>query len=319
MSRGMRILMVRMTAMGDVIHTLPAAATLKASFPDAHLAWVVDPKWAVLLEGNPHVSEVIPMNRRNWRSCFDAFVKLRREQFDLAIDFQGLIKSAVVSRISGASTIVGLDRGAARESGAALVYTDRFTPHSKHIVDRHLDLAEAAGASRRTAEFPLPPGTPEGSLPDAFVLASPSAGWASKEWPTENYVALAALIRSQMRLPLVLNVHPAAADTLRDLPGIIPHVSSVRGLIDATRRARAVIGVDSGPLHLAAALGKPGVAIFGPTDPARNGPYGGTMRVLRDPAAITTYKRRQGTDPSMAATTPEAAMEALESVLCAAC
>jgi heptosyltransferase-1 len=114
---------------------------------------------------------------------------------------------------------------------------------------------------------------------------------------------------------LVLNGPPSAEQLLRSVPDTLTHVSSIAGLIHATRRAAAIIGVDSGPMHLAAALGKPGVAIFGPTDPARNGPYGGAFRVLRSPRAVTTYKRRSHADGSMREITPEQVCRALEELL----
>ncbi len=307
-----RILVVRMGAMGDVIHTLPAAASLKASFPSSHLTWVVDPKWAVLLEANPYVDEIVTLNRKKWGSVSEAWRRLRERRFDVTVDFQGLIKSAIAARVGG-GRIVGLAPGQARERAATLIYDVKCTPLCPHIVDRQLELARAAGATQTRLEFPLPPGKPEGDLPkEGFVLASPFAGWPSKEWPLENYAPLAQAIKRKLGLPLVLNAHPAAAEAIGHIKGVIPHISSVAGLIDATRRARAVIGVDSGPLHLAAALGKPGVAIFGPTDPARNGPYGGTISVLRTPGAVTSYKRRQSVEESMTRITVDAVMEALE-------
>jgi len=144
-----------------------------------------------------------------------------------------------------------------------------------------------------------------------FVLASPLAGWGAKQWPLERYAELARLLRQELAVALAVNGPPQAASQLEAIAGAIPHLSGLPGLIDATRRAAAVVGVDSGPLHLAAALGKPGVAIFGPTDPARNGPYGGSLEVLRDPAAATSYKRRSEPDPSMLAITPAMVFESL--------
>jgi heptosyltransferase-1 len=199
-------------------------------------------------------------------------------------------------------------------------------PRAAHVVDRNMELAAfAAGesaASNAVMEFPLPPGKPEGSLPDQkFILASPFAGWGSKQWPLEYWSDLAA----RLPLPLVVNGPASAASQLAEITGAQVHLSGIEGLIDATRRATAVIGLDSGPLHLAAALGKPGVALFGPTDPARNGPYGssvhdgsihgGSIRVLRDARAITDYHRRDQPDPSMFALTPEMAAQALHAVL----
>jgi heptosyltransferase-1 len=170
-------------------------------------------------------------------------------------------------------------------------------------VDKNLELAALAGA--RTilrSPCPIPQGTPEGELPAGdFILANPLAGWESKQWPLEYYAQLAA----SLEIPLVLNGAPSTESELRQVKGAHVHLSGLPGLIDATRRAKAVVGVDSGPLHLAAALGKPGVAIFGPTDPARNGPYGGSIRVLRAPDAKMTYKRGASISESMRAITPD--------------
>jgi heptosyltransferase-1 len=159
--------------------------------------------------------------------------------------------------------------------------------------------------------FPLPPGRPEGVLPGGeFVLASPLAGWRSKQWPMEHYRELAARLR-HLNIPLVLNGPPSAGAELAQVPGAIAHWSGIAGLIHATRRAAAVIGVDSGPLHLAAALNKPGVAIYGPTDPALNGPFGDSLQLLRAPDAVTSYKRGATPDASMWRVQPELVFEAL--------
>ncbi len=159
---------------------------------------------------------------------------------------------------------------------------------------------------------PLPAGAPEGSLPDGpFVLASPLAGWRSKQWPLDYYAELAGLLRGR-GIPLVLDFPPSSDARVE---GAITCRSTLAGLVYATRRATAVVGVDSGPMHLAAALGKPGVAIFGPTDPARNGPYGGSLKALRSPSAVTSYKRRDAIDESMRRISPGQVFEALAAVL----
>jgi len=272
-----RILVVRLGAMGDIIHALPAVAALKQGFPEAHLTWAVDPKWVPLLEGNPSVDDPLLVRRSSRADIFESWRNLRSRRYDFAVDFQGLIKSALTARLAGPGRIYGFHRTQVRERIAAWFYSDEILSTSAHMVDRNLDLAVAAGAARVPHQFPIPPGEPEGDLPlGEFVLASPVAGWPSKQWPREHYTALAQRLQRDFGLPLVLNM---------------PQSSSLSGLIYATRRATAVIGVDSGPMHLAAALGKPGVAIFGPTDPARNGPYGDSFRVLRTPGAVTTYKR----------------------------
>lgn len=303
---GARILVVRMGAMGDVIHALPAVASLKHSFPRSHVTWVIRPRWAPLLEGNPFIDEIVPLERTP-RGIAEAARALRSRRFDFAVDFQGLLQSALVATVARANRIVGFHQSQAPEALAALFYSNTVVTNSVHIVDRNLELAAAAGAAAMVRVFPLPPGRPEGTLPDGkFVLASPLAGWGSKQWPLEMFEEVARTLE----MPLVVNGAPDAAATLARIRGAHVHLSGLAGLIDATRRAHAVIGVDSGPMHLAAALGKPGVAIFGPTDPARNGPYGGSLRVLRSPCAVTTYKRR-AEDRWMREITAAAVVEAL--------
>ncbi len=295
--------------MGDILHTLPAVASLAAGFPDAQIVWAVDPKWAVLLEGNPQVHALIPFDRRDWGSIRSAFKKLRSARFDFAVDFQGLIKSALLATAARPEKIYGFARGEARESAATWFYSTVASTKASHVVDKNLELAALAGG-KGAGSFPLPMGSPEGELPPGpFVLANPLAGWASKQWPLEYYAKLAAT------LPLVLNGAPSAGAELRKVKGAHVHLSGLPGLIDATRRAAAVVGVDSGPLHLAAALGKPGVAIFGPTDPARNGPYGESIEVLRVGDAPLTYKRGAVIAESMRAIKPEQVEARLNRIL----
>ena len=302
-----RILVVRLGSMGDVIHALPAVASLKHSFPHSRLSWVIKPRWAPLLEGNPFVDEVIPFNR-SAREILATRRLLRRDRFELAVDLQGLIQSALVAASARADKIVGLARTQARESFAAMFYSTAVRTTAVHRVDRYLELVAAAGASSLLRTFPLPPGKPEGTLPDGpFVLACPLAGWGSKQWPLGHFTELAG----RLNVPLVVNGPPDAAEILGRIDGAHVHLSGLEGLIDATRRAQAIVGVDSGPVHLAAALGKPGVAIYGPTDPASHGPYGGTLHVLRSSTAITSYKRRAPDAGSMRAVTAAEVAEAL--------
>lgn len=303
----MRILVVRLSSMGDVIHALPAVASLKHSFPHSHVSWVIRTRWAPLLEGNPFVDEIIPFER-TLKGIVATRRKLREQRFDLAVDFQGLMQSALVAASARPDRMAGFDRSQLREKGAALFYSLSVEARAPHVVDRNLELVAAAGASSLLHTFSLPEGSPEGDLPEGkFVLASPLAGWGSKQWPVEFYQDLAA----RLQVPLVVNGPPSAAGLLSSIRGAHVHLSGIAGLIHATRKARAVVGVDSGPLHLAAALSKPGVAIFGPTDPARNGPYGGTIRVLRSADVATTYKRESETHDSMRAISPQDVLEAL--------
>jgi heptosyltransferase-1 len=312
-------LVVRLGAMGDILHALPAVRALKIGHPYTSLAWVVEPKWAPLLDGNPFVDHVISLRRDSFQGLVASYRALRESHYRFAVDFQGLLKSALVAAAAQPERIYGFDAGQVRERVAALFYRPRISSSAAHVVDRNLDLAAAAGAiCDGPPVFPLPSGRPEGDLPvGEFVLASPLAGWASKQWPLAHYRALAARLRSELGLPLVLNGPPGAP--FGEIAPALAHYSGLPGLIDATRRATAVLGVDSGPLHLAAALSKPGVAIFGPTDPVRNGPYGNSLRVLRSAAAVTTYKRGAAIDESMQNISPGEVFEALRAALGCRC
>jgi heptosyltransferase-1 len=309
----MRILVVRLGSMGDVIAALPAVASLKHSIPHSKITWVIDPKWSLLLEGNPYVDSVVHLDRKTFAGLRSAWRELRADRFDFAVDFQGLVKSAIVATLARPERIFGFNAEYARESPASWFYSTKVPIRSYHAVERNLDLAAAAGASNILRTFPLPAGERQATLPDGdFVLASPLAGWGAKQWPLENYTKLAERLHRECGMPLVLD----APYPLR-VQGTESHVSTLAGLIYATRRATAVVGLDSGPLHLAAALGKHGVGIYGPTDPARHGPFGGTIHVLRSPGAVTTYRRVSEPDASMREITPTQVFEALIPILAA--
>lgn len=295
------ILAIRLSALGDIIHALPAISSLKLSFPSSKLALLIAPRWTPIVEGNPFIDELIPPR----------LPAIRRLRPEFAFDFQGLFKSALLGRLARPKKFYGFDRSVARESLAPIFYTHPIPVIGPHRVERCLQLVTAAGASRLTQEAWIPQGQPEGKLPSApFVLASPFAGWRGKQWPLENYELLGQLLAHE-GLELVVNVPAECARDFANFKDVRVHTSSILGLIDATRRAAAIIGVDSGPLHIAAALGKPGVALFGPTDPKFTGPFGGTMIVLRDDHVETTYKRHGNIHSSMYAITPEKVVEAL--------
>jgi heptosyltransferase-1 len=304
------ILIIRLGAMGDIIHALPAVASLRRSFPDRRITWVVARKWMEMLEGNPHIDEIVAFERRGKGALYQAWRTLRALEPETAIDFQGLIQSALVGRATRPGQFIGLHRSQAREPLAALLYSQRVKTAGPHRVETNLQLAAAAGATQWTEQAWIPPGRAEGELPGgAFVFASPFAGWASKQWPLEHYALLAQALKAE-GLPLVMNVPPSLGEKLAGIEAHI-HESGLPGLIDATRRATAIVGVDSGPMHLAAALGKPGVAIFGPTDPLRNGPFHSRLTVLRDVAAHTSYRRQEEIAASMRAIGVEQVKDAL--------
>ena len=305
------ILLVRLGAMGDIIHALPALASLRKSFPEHRIAWVVARKWIQLLEGNPQLDEVVAFERKGKGTLRASWRKLRPIQPDVAIDFQGLIQSALVGRVSQPRRFIGRHRSQARESLAALFYTEEVKTKGPHCVEANLELAAAAGATQLTDQAWIPEGKPEGDLPDEpFIFTSPFAGWTSKQWPLENYGKLARELQAE-GLALVVNVPPGSRAKLAAMPDLRIHESGLPGLIDGTRRATAIVGVDSGPMHLAAALGKPGVALFGPTDPARNGPFRSNLAVLRAANAVTSYQRDEQVAASMRAISVQQVKEAL--------
>lgn len=311
------ILVIRLGAMGDILHALPAVASLKKSFPASRLAWLVARRWIPLLAGNPFVDELIPLERSGVSSLAGTWRRLRALQPDLAIDFQGLLQSALAGRVARPREFLGFDKSVAREPLASLFYTRRVPVIGPHRIERNLQLIAAGGAATLTHDSWIPPGDPEGRLPSGpFVLTSPFAGWKSKEWPLARYEALGQKLAKD-GFALVANVPEHRAAEIKKLAHIHVHTSGIPGLIDATRRATAVIGLDSGPLHLAAALRKPGVALFGPTDPACTGPFGGSMSVLRTAVVETTYKRGREIHASMTEITVEQVSDALTSVLSA--
>jgi heptosyltransferase-1 len=293
------ILVIRLGAMGDIIHALPAAASLKASFPQHRLSWLVSPRWMPLLEGNPAIDELIGFERSGWAALKTSWRRLRQRRFDLAFDFQGLLQSALAGRAACPKVFYGFSGSVAREAHAAWFYDHSADVTGPHRVERNLQLIASANATRLTMQAWIPQGKPEGHLPTGpFVLANPFAGWAGKEWPLPYYELLGQRLRKE-GLKLVVSVPAQKAPALQNFKHTDVYISTLSGLIDATRRATAIVGVDSGPLHLAAALGKPGVAIFGPTDPAYTGPFGGSLTVLRAPNVETTYKRHREIHASM--------------------
>src|SRR5215472_8622966 len=233
-----RILVIRLSSMGDVIHTLPAAASLKHSFPHSLLSWIVRERWAPLLQDNPFVDHIVPVEG-GFGGIARVLPALRRERFDLVVDFQGLIQSALVAAAVRSQKKVGLHRSQARESLASLFYSTTVLAREAHRVERNLELAAAAGAANLLRVFPLPDGEPEGDLPEGrFVLACPFAGWGAKQWSLDYFAEVAR----GLDIPLVMNGPPSSAAALART-GAHVHSSGIAGLIYATRRASAVIGL----------------------------------------------------------------------------
>ena len=326
-----RILIVRLGAMGDVVHALPAVAALRHALPAARLGWVVEERWADLLAApaarlDPQRSPAKPLvdvlhlvNTRAWRAApfsdetwseiRNVWRELKSAQYEIAIDFQGLLKSAVWARLSAAPTRFGFARP--KERLATMAYSRTVDATATHVVGQNLELVSVLARDPRPATCDLLPRDPAAEAWCAaelqrrairdFVLISPGGGWGAKLWPAERYGEVA---RALPGIAALVNFAPGEEDLARRLlasaAGAAQAIQcSVGELIALTRRARLFIGGDSGPLHLAAALGTPVVAIFGPTDPARNGPYRTRCFVLRSPRSRTSYSHADQGDAAL--------------------
>ncbi len=325
-----RFLVVRLGSLGDIVHTLPAVHALREHFPSAQIDWLVERKWRALVTGNPDVSDVILLDRSTWRGLTSCVAELRRRKYSCAIDFQGLYKSGVLARLSGAPRRVGFERPFLREPGAARFYTECVIPTVRHVIDQNIALVQKLGAGKGKAAFPLSISDDAAravalqldaqNVKKYFVL-SPGGGWMSKCWPAEQYGHLHRRLTS---LPVwagwrgVVNFGPGErklAEAVRLVAGepeplLLP--TDLPQLMALLHRAEFFVGGDSGPLHLAVALGTPVVGLYGPTDPARNGPYSSADVVVRNARPEeTTYKRHDAPAPSMRSITVDQAVAAV--------
>jgi len=314
---GKRFLIVRLTALGDILHTVPAVAALRAAYRVAKIDWVVERKWAPVLEGSPALNEVISFDRRSPWILFECVRRLRENHYACAIDFQGLYKSSLLAALSGAERRIGFDGDWAREEGAAIFYTERVTPEGRNVAELNYSLAEQAGAQRpQLPEYPLrvPAGGAasvrarlrEQGMEGEYIVVAPGGSWRAKCWPPERYGEFCREFEARHNLRVVLVQGPGEAGVAEAVcrtaatrrPVVI--ATTIEELMGLVAHARCVVAADSGPLHLASALGAPVVGLYGPTDPARNGPFapGATIVDKARPEEIS-YKRRRDYSPAM--------------------
>ncbi|MGH9685012.1 MAG: glycosyltransferase family 9 protein [Candidatus Acidiferrales bacterium] len=323
-----RFLIIKGGALGDVIHTLPAAAVLRDTFPTARIDWAIQPRWARVLECNPDIREAIAFENSNPIAMVRALSRMRSTQYTCAIDFQSLYKSALLSFACGAPRRIGFPRTYAREGFASVFYTERVNPSGAHKVDHNLTLAYAAGARPAAPRFPIAIHAQDDEtvsrnlerhkLSEFFVL-NPGGGWLSKCWPAERYGQLHRKIFERYGWRGIVSCGPGEehlAQAVIDSAGNPPPVALKPGLgplFALLRRSKFVVSADTGPLHLASALGAPVVALFGPTDPSRNGPFSPDDVVVRNPGAgETTYRRGKSYSPAMLSITVDQVMDAIE-------
>jgi lipopolysaccharide heptosyltransferase I len=314
-----RFLVVRLGSLGDIVHTFPAVAGLRESFPSAEIIWLTHPRWKALVESSEVATEIWETETRSYASVRETLARIREKHFTAAIDYQGLWKSAALPFLGRVPRRIGFSSHSIREFGVPLLYTDRVRSTQTHIADQNGELSLRAGGRNRVGPVTLSVASLQeafvvqllrGFSIDRYVVLSPAGGWRSKCWPPERYGALCQQIHANLGLRCVLNQGPgdeaciAAVKSASGEAEPIAYNGSLDQLMALLRNALCIVGGDTGPLHLAVALGTPAVALFGPTDPARNGPYRsanalGKDIVLRSPHAKTTYKRSDEPDPSL--------------------
>ena len=329
-----RILVVRLGSLGDIVHAFPAVSALRYSFPDAQIIWLTHPKWELLARASTLATDVWTVDTRNWTNVRSILKRIRLHRFDTAIDYQGLWKSAAVPFLAGIPRRIGFSSHSVREAGVPILYTERVTVSPNgHVAEQNGELSMRAGARMLVAEATINVANEDEQVVCArlstegitdYVVLSPGGGWHSKCWPADRYGQLAKMIFTEFGLRSVINAGPGEEDLAATVVGSaqdsqpISFTGSLGQLMALLRNASAVVAGDTGPLHLADALGSRVVAIFGPTDPARNGPYRRSGVVLRWEGATTSYKRRAEADESLMHINVDDVMNALRGLRVAA-
>ena len=348
-SATLRVLVVRLSAMGDVIHGIPAIAALRRERPNLQIGWLVEQRWTELLCAHPVErmqprSELKPIvdwvhfsNFKDWRTGLSSgstwgdmrscLREVRAMKYDIALDLQGAIRSAMVARISGAKIRIGSAQP--REGPAGLMYTHPVAPRGEHVIEHALSLASVVAGEDLAYE---PPAFPQDPATEAWAdrfhssiawqpiaVVNPGAGWGAKCWPVESYGAVAKAF-AERGMEVVVNHGPdeeSLAQGVRDSSGGVAHSMkcSVGELVALTRRASLFVGGDTGPMHLAAALGVPVVALFGPTRPERNGPYATRAIVLRSPQSLDNSSHTELPDEGLQSIEPQQVIAAADELM----
>src|SRR5271166_4441425 len=344
-----RILVVRLSAMGDVIHALPAIAALRRAKPELKIGWLIEERWAELLCSREserlaprsqlkplpdwvHVANFSGWRRalssdETWREIRSCLREVRTMEYDLTLDLQGAIRSALAARATGATIRVGSSQP--REAPATMFYTRAIDPEGAHVVEQALSIASVvAGQPLEYVEPPFPVDPVREAWAEKFIakfggksfaILNPGAGWGAKCWPTESFGAVACAL-TQRDVAVVVNHGPGEeelAEAVRESSGgvALSLKCSVGELLALTRRASLFIGGDTGPMHLAAALRVPVVALFGPTRPERNGPYATRAVVLRSPESVDNSSHTDHPDAGLQSIEPGKVIAAADGLL----
>ena len=306
----MKILFVKLGAIGDIVHALPALAAIRRALPEAQLDWVVEARSAEILRGNPLIGKLIEVDTHSVRSSWSPeriLVEIRRQtsdlrsgRYDIAIDLQGLLKSAAIAKISGAKRRIGFDKANLREPAARLMYSDKVpVPQGINVIDKNLALVREALAIEvgDVYEFPIATSADHRLEADAiasrsarpFALLNPGGGWVTKLWRAADFGRLAKRLSEESGLEPMIVTGPGetklAAEAREHGGGIelIHAEPSLKGFFELAKRAAVYVGGDTGPTHIAVAAGAPVVGLFGPTEWWRNGsPRADDISVGRD-------------------------------------
>ena len=333
----LKIAIVKLSSLGDVIHALPVAHALRRARPGIHLTWIVEARECALLAGHPDLDGVVPVDTRLWRRLIwrpagarQVLGKVRRlrrrvrsARFDVAIDLQGLMKSGLLTAYTGAPIRIGFSADRCRERLNCLFTNRRVRPPETavHVVDQYLSLLAPLGVIPGPVEFhvPLQPaaerrmedflGEQGVKSTDRLIAINPGAGRADKRWPVAHFRALADRLAQEPDARILLLWGPDEVHMARQIRdglqarAILAPPTDLHELGGLLRRASLMVASDTGPLHLAAALGTPSLGLYGPTRAERNGPYGPRCRGVQSP------------DGTMASLTPDAAVDAARALL----
>ncbi len=318
----MNILIVRLGALGDIVHAIPAAAALRQAYPDARIDWIVDERHHEILRLVAGIDRLILLRRPPLRGWTEAISQLRAGRYDVALDFQGLMKSAVLARASGATRVLGFSIWHLREKGARPFYSESVETSAGepgaplHVVQKNLQLLGALGIERPAIAFPfvrVPSAAFEAIQTEAagrpFALLNPGAAWPNKRWYTDRFGEVATFLHEvRGMVPFVLwgpGEEILAERVIESSEGVarMAPPTGISDLVEISRAAAIMVSGDTGPLHIAAAVGTPIVSIFGPTDPARNGPWSANDVVVSRNGTCGCHYQRKCTQTEWCLTT----------------
>ena len=309
-----KILILKLGAIGDVVHSLPLLSTLRSCLPESYIGWAVEEQAAPVLEGNPDLTELILLERKRLSGIsglpyLRSWVrKIRARSFDLVLDLHNLMKTGMIALATGASVRIGFRK--IREGN--FLFMNRWVrpgPQYRHAVDKYLSLLSPLGIveSQWNRSFPLKWNSVEEEAVEAFlknqrlsvggplVAINPGANWASKRWMPDRFAALADYLVKVEGARIIILWGPQEKDLAESVAGamseeaVLAPETTLKQVMALIRRSSLLISGDSGPVHLAAALGIRTVVLFGPSDPIRNGPYGSVHEVVQSPVPPATH------------------------------